>query len=58
MANLAIGTILCQLRKRNSLTQRELAKRLGVHITTIKNRKGDNCYPDAKIYVPLQICSM
>lgn len=48
MANLTIGTILCQLRKRNGLTQRELAKRLGVHITTIKNWEGDNCYPDAK----------
>lgn len=43
-----IGNILCELRKRNALTQKELAKKLDVHITTIKNWEGDNCYPDAK----------
>ena len=48
MKDATIGTILCQLRKRNAMTQKELAKKLSVHITTIKNWEGDNCYPDAK----------
>lgn len=48
MKEATIGTILCELRKRNALTQKELAKKLDVHITTIKNWEGDNCYPDAK----------
>ena len=48
MKDPTIGTILCELRKRNAMTQKELAKKLNVHITTIKNWEGDNCYPDAK----------
>lgn len=39
---------LCQLRKKNGITQKDLAQKLGVHITTIKNWEGGNCYPDAK----------
>ena len=31
------GTRLSQLRKKNGITQRELAQKLHVHITTIKN---------------------
>ncbi len=45
---LTFGSRLCQLRKKNGITQRDLAQKLGVHITTIKNWEGDNCYPDAK----------
>lgn len=48
MDNPTLGTILCQLRKRSGMTQRELARKLCVHITTIKNWEGDSCYPDAK----------
>lgn len=39
---------LCQLRKKNGITQRELAQRLNVHITTIKNWESGSCSPDAK----------
>lgn len=42
------GKRLCELRKGNAWTQRELANRLGVHITTIKNWESNNCSPDAK----------
>lgn len=42
------GFRLCQLRKKNGITQKDLAQKLGVHITTIKNWEGGNCYPDAK----------
>lgn len=45
---LSFGSRLCQLRKKNGITQRDLAQGLGVHITTIKNWEGGNCYPDAK----------
>lgn len=45
---LTFGSRLCQLRKKNGITQRDLAQKLGVHITTIKNWEGGNCYPDAK----------
>ena len=48
-----MGFILCQLRKNSAMTQRELARKLHVHITTIKNWENDNCYPDAK-----NICSL
>ena len=34
---LTFGSRLCQLRKKNGITQRDLAQKLGVHITTIKN---------------------
>lgn len=44
----SFGSRLCQLRKKNGITQRDLAQRLGVHITTIKNWECGNCYPDAK----------
>lgn len=44
----SIGSILCRLRKQNAMTQKDLAKKLHVHITTIKNWEGNNCYPDAK----------
>lgn len=44
----AIGTVLCQLRKQNAMTQRELAIKLNVHLTTIKNWESSSCYPDAK----------
>lgn len=53
MKDVSIGTILCDLRKRNAMTQKELAKKLNVHITTIKNWESDSCYPDAK-----NICSL
>ena len=43
-----IGARLCELRKRNAYTQKELAARLGVHITTVKNWECGSCYPDAK----------
>lgn len=33
----SFGSPLCQLRKKNGITQRDLAQKLGVHITTIKN---------------------
>lgn len=39
---------LCELRKGNAWTQKDLAGKLGVHITTIKNWESDNCSPDAK----------
>lgn len=42
------GSRLCELRKRNAWTQKEIADKLGVHITTIKNWESDNCTPDAK----------
>lgn len=43
-----IGFILCQLRKQNAMTQRALAQRLNVHLTTIKNWESGSCFPDAK----------
>ena len=47
MANeTTFGLQLIMLRKRNGITQRELAQKLGVHITTIKNWEGGHCYPD------------
>ena len=48
MHNGTIGSVLCSLRKQNVMTQKELAKNLSVHITTIKNWESGNCYPDAK----------
>ena len=36
----SFGSRLCQLRKKNGITQRDLAQKLGVHITTIKNWEG------------------
>lgn len=42
------GTQLSQLRKKNGVTQRELAQKLHVHIMTIKSWAGGSCYPDAK----------
>lgn len=42
------GTRPSQLRKKNGITQRELAQKLHVHITTIKNWESGSCYPDAK----------
>lgn len=40
--------ILTKLRKKNGMTQRELAKSLSVHITSIKNWENGGCLPDAK----------
>ena len=42
------GMRLCDLRKQNAWTQKELAGKLGVYITTIKNWENDSCSPDAK----------
>ena len=42
------GTQLSQLRKKNGVTQRELAQKLHVHIMTIKSCAGGSCYPGAK----------
>lgn len=42
------GFRLSQLRKKNGFTQRELAQKLNVHITTIKNWESGNCSPDIK----------
>ena len=44
MHNGTIGSVLCSLRKQNVMTQKELAKNLSVHITTIKNWESGNCY--------------
>lgn len=44
----SLGSRLCQLRKKNGITQRELALKLNVHITTIKNWESGSCSPDAK----------
>ncbi len=48
LAEDTFGLVLCQLRKKQAMTQKELAKKLHVHITTIKNWEGGGCYPDAK----------
>lgn len=48
MNDILLGTLLCQLRKKNGITQCELAHRLHVHVTTIKNWEAGSCYPDAK----------
>lgn len=42
------GTQLSQLRKKNGITQHELAQKLHVHIMAIKSWAGGSCYPDAK----------
>lgn len=44
----SFGVRLSELRKRNAMTQRDLAGKLNVHITTIKNWESDSCSPDAK----------
>ena len=44
----SMGSVLCQLRKKNAMTQKELAARLSVHLTTIKNWESSSCFPDAK----------
>ena len=44
----SMGSVLCQLRKKNAMTQKELAAKLNVHLTTIKNWESSSCLPDAK----------
>lgn len=44
----SFGSVLSRLRKKHGLTQRELAIRLNVHVTTVKNWEGNACSPDAK----------
>ena len=48
MNDTSFNVILGQLRKKNGMTQRELAKSLSVHITSIKNWENGSCLPDAK----------
>ena len=47
------GKTLKEFRKRNALTQEELAKKINVHPTTIKNWESNNCFPDLK-----NLCSL
>lgn len=42
-----IGQILHQLRKSHGMTQKELARKLNVNVTTIKNWESGNCIPDS-----------
>ncbi len=48
MKNISFDSILPQLRKSHAMTQKELAKRLSVHLTTVKNWENAACTPDAK----------
>lgn len=48
MKEIPFGSVLTQLHKSKALTQRELARALNIHITTIKNWEGTMCLPDAK----------
>lgn len=48
MNNLTFYENLFQLRRKNSMTQKELSQILQVHITTVKKWEGGSCYPDAK----------
>ena len=42
------GSRLSGFRKKYRLSQKDLAQKLHVHITTIKNWEGGGCYPDFK----------
>lgn len=44
----SFGDVLYRLRKQNALTQKDLAAKLHIHITTIKNWESGSCFPDAK----------
>lgn len=48
IAENSFGSVLSFLRKKHGLTQKELAKRLNVHVTTVKNWEGNTCSPDVK----------
>ena len=48
MKAINLGGTLSSLREKHALTQKEHAKLLGVHVTTIKNWESDNCAPDVK----------
>lgn len=42
MKEISFGSVLTRLRKSKALTQRELARALNIHITTIKNWEGEH----------------
>ena len=45
---MSFDCVLQQLRKNHAMTQKELARRLNIHITTVKNWESAACVPDAK----------
>ena len=48
MTDLSFGEILQGLRRNKGMSQNNLARRLNIHITTVKNWKSSACLPDAK----------
>ena len=48
MTETDFGKIISELRSKNRLSQKELAKEIGVHVATIKNWECNRCTPDAK----------
>ena len=48
MTETDFGTIISELRIQKKLSQKALAKEIGVHVATIKNWESNRCTPDAK----------